>query len=206
MENLSEQQHHQPDQIIAYIAFEATTTRTFLTYAVILLFSLGILMVLVTNDEKNDKEKQKEESFLTEKNEEVILNTNEDIVVEQMIEVPLPEEEFTVSSSLDKELKTEFEPEVEPEPVVLIESIEVEVLKEEAPNEETTAKEDVLEPEVESVIVVEPLIEIEAPKTPKRRQTRHHEVTPPSSPPLPMSPRRSERKVKKPVLFDPSRR
>jgi hypothetical protein len=205
MENLSEQQQ-QPDQIIAYIAFEATTTRTFLTYAVILLFSLGILMVLVT-DEKNENGKKAEEVCLVENNEdlketmEVRMNTNE-IIVEQITEVSIPEqdkEEITVSSSLEKE--PELEPEIEP--IVVMESLENEGLKEE---ETPATAEEVLEPEVESVVVMEPVIQIDPPKTPKRRQTRHHEITPPSSPPLPMSPRRSERKVKKPVLFDPSRR
>jgi surface protein len=131
------------------IGFQAMT---FLTYALIFVLSFGILIVLVNrNDEK--KGKKKEEISLTQKN----LKTNKEIG--QSTEVSIPEvPEELMKDKEEKESEMELAPEIEREPVPIMESLELHS----SPKEKS-------EHEAESVVIVEPLkfAKIEIPKTPK---------------------------------------
>jgi hypothetical protein len=187
--------------VIAAIAFETASLKTLLVYAVVLLFSLGVLTVILTSEDEKGagaggEQMKSQESIVVLKDE----------ACKQM--EGIPSEEIVLEENVSREVTYEETTVVEPEPIIVLETV-VEIdeptpeVEESRPNQ-STEEDEVRVPE--PVVEVEPVVEIEPAKTPKRKPTRHHETTPPSSPPLPMSPRRSERKAKKPVLFDPSRR
>lgn len=184
-----------PD-MIGIIAFETSSTKTFLIYLIILLFSIGILMVLLTDDDNDDKNNKNDHNDHVQVINESNMNNNQtcneneriildEIHVIQEDEIIIEENKIVIIDEVNNLSPKTLKQEEAPESVVVVESVrEVDTTPEK--HSESNNKH-------------------EQTKTPRRRQTRQHDaVTPPSSPP--MSPRRSERKVKKPVLFDPSRR
>jgi hypothetical protein len=166
---------------IAYIGFENASLKTFIIYAVILLFSLGALTVLMT-PEDNEPNQTHYVNKEIESSSSIFVTSTSSIPNEQ------EEEQNVICVPPIDESQIEAEEPIPPVSVVHEEPVENFIV---VPVPE-------LEPEPEPSHD-EPVAEIKPAKTPTKRKSTNSE-------PVLLSPRRSERKVKRPEHFDPSSR